>query len=121
MILERVDLTSVVLGLDDDPTAFAIAQDNCSATPLAAGDTCTFEIEFTPMIGGSHFGRVHATSASNDAIADLTGTATAGDMPHAIDPAGYNYTTIAIGLIPSHGFLVTNAGGMAKVFTGTGE
>jgi len=109
--------TPIALSLDDDPTAFAIAQDNCSATSLAAGDTCTFEIEFTPMIGGTHFGRVHATSASNDAIADLTGTATPGDMPLAIDPADYNYTTIAIGVIASQGFLVTNEGGVAKVPT----
>ena len=41
--------TSVTLSLDDDPTAFTIALDACSAVSLAAGNTCTFEIIYTPM------------------------------------------------------------------------
>ena len=109
--------TTVALSLDDDPTAFSIAQDNCSAVSLAAGGTCTFEIVYNPMIAGSHFARVHAKSSSNDAIAHLTGTATPGDMPLGVNPASYNYTTIAIGQIPNEEFTVSNGGNTTKVPT----
>jgi hypothetical protein len=109
--------TTVALSLDDDATSFEIAQDNCSATSLGAGNSCTFEIVYTPMNATNHFARVHATSSSNDAIAHLTGTGTPGDMPLNVIPFSYNYSTLAIGQIVSEEFTVVFEGGVTKVPT----
>lgn len=104
------------LSLDSDAAAFTLAQDNCSATTLAAGSTCTFEIVFTPkMVATSHFARVHVTSSSNDAIAHLTGISTPGDQP--LNIGGFNFSTDAIGQIIIQQFLIVHEGGTVKVPT----
>lgn len=108
---------TVMLSFDDDASSFTLAQDHCSATSLAAGDTCTFEIVFTPLSGSSHFARVHATTANNDAIAHLTGVSTPGDQPLNVGPADYNFSNDAIGQIVVEQFLVVHEGGVAKVPT----
>jgi hypothetical protein len=107
--------TTVALSLDDDASDFTIAQDGCSATSLGAGNTCTFQIVFSPMMYGSRFARVHATTPSNDAIAHLTGVATPGDQPLHVIPGDYGYTNSAIGSILSMEFDVANQGGTTKM------
>ena len=106
---------TVMLSLDDDVTAFTIAQDNCTSTTLAAGKTCTFEIEFTPMIATSHFARVHATTANNDAIAHLTGISTPGDQP--LNVGGFQFGNDAIGQILVQQLSVVHEGGVPKTVT----
>jgi hypothetical protein len=109
--------TTIALSLDDATTSFEIAQDNCSATSLGAGSTCTFEIIYVPQMATSLFARVHVTSSSNDAIAHLTGVATPADQPLHVIPSDYNYSTDAIGQILSEEFTVASQGGTTKVPT----
>lgn len=106
---------TVMLSFDDDGASFTIAQDNCSATSLPAGKTCTFEIVFTPAAGSSHFARIHATSANNDAIAHLTGVSTPGDQP--LNVGGYYFSNDAIGMIVVQQLSVVHEGGVPKIVT----
>jgi uncharacterized repeat protein (TIGR01451 family) len=109
--------TTVTLSMDDDATDFTIAQDSCSATSLGAGNTCTFQIVFSPMMYGNRFARIHATTPSNDAIAHLTGAATPGDQPLHVLPASHDFSNDAIGSIVINQFDVANQGGTTKVPT----
>jgi hypothetical protein len=66
--------TSVALSSDNEIDQFAITQDQCSGATLAAGASCTFRVALRPLgVGQGIFARIIASSASNDAIAVLTG------------------------------------------------
>ena len=66
---------TVVRGLDTrGGTEFSIADDRCGAGPLAAGDSCTVVVRFSPRQRGSRTGSFTANSGSGTVPVTLRGS-----------------------------------------------
>ncbi|MCM2356637.1 MAG: hypothetical protein NDI77_00635 [Geobacteraceae bacterium] len=111
--LAGVDIPAAGLILTPDNPAFSIPADTCAdgVSALAPGNTCTFDVVFTPTANGLASGAITIASAGNpDATVSVTGSGD-GIAPTVILGAGQatQFTNAAAATIS--GTVTDNAGG----------
>ena len=107
------------------PAQYAVTQDNCSNTVLAAGGSCTVRVAFSPTAAGDHATVLTASATpGGSASASLLGVGIQAAQLQ-LTPTWYDFGAVASGAtsVPAS-FLVTNIGSsttgtIGAVLTGT--
>ena len=93
-----VTITSIALG-GADPADFAVSDDQCSGKRLAALDTCTVDVVFTPTAAGRRAASVVATTNRGaDSTMQIAGVGRWATALEVVSPA-----VVAPGLVTAHG------------------
>lgn len=97
-----------------NPNDFAITSQTCSGTMLAAGASCTIDIQFVPTLTGPRSAVMTATvNPGGSVTASLSGSAV-GDEGMIISPSGIDFGISLVGVTSaSQELTVINQGGAA--------
>ncbi len=88
---------------------FVLSSDNCTGTTLPAGNTCTFQVTFSPTSAGSKSATVTAVTNAGNKTVSLSGTATAPAI--SVSPGSLSFGTVTVGSSSSPSTVtVTNTG-----------
>ncbi|MGB9072202.1 MAG: choice-of-anchor D domain-containing protein [Terriglobales bacterium] len=93
------------------PTGDFAQTNNCTATPVAVGGSCTINVTFSPTLGGDRSGAVTISdnAQGNPHIVTLSGTGLAG-VAH-LDASSLSFSALTVGTTSSaQTITVTNSG-----------
>jgi hypothetical protein len=89
---------------------FAISASTCTG-PIAAGDSCTLNVAFTPSAAGTRTASLAATAGSSVATASLSGTGLA-PATFTLAPTSWTFPPLTVGTTSAaETFTLTNTGG----------
>ncbi|RMF62199.1 MAG: choice-of-anchor D domain-containing protein, partial [Calditrichaeota bacterium] len=103
-----LQINSIALG---GANAGEFSVDNSGPATIAAGESLTVAINFTPTSEGAKSASLAISSNDPDEAALNVALQGSGGLPDiSVTPTAYSYGTVTIGQTATHGFTITNAG-----------